>query len=137
MASWITIEKNNKLAYLGYVIYAGIIITCIITLFYPFIDQFFGLNINCIFQTITHLPCPTCGYSRAINNAFEGNLQVSFLYSPIWIVLIFYQVALILLSIKSIVLSKAYFISNKWIYIFIGLLILNWILKFIVGSDYY
>jgi hypothetical protein len=137
LASWITIERNNKLTYLGYILYVSIAVTCTITLFYPLIERLFRLNINCVFRTLTHLPCPTCGYSRAIANAIDGNFMMSIFFSPIWIILVLYQVTLIILSVKSIILSKAFFISNIWIILFSGLLLLNWILKFYIGSAYY
>ena len=137
LANRISIERNNRLAFWGYVLYASVIVTCTFTLFYPVIERFFGHNINCIFRTLTHLPCPTCGYSRAINRVLEGNLWISLLYNPIWIVLVIYQIFLIIISIRSIILSKALFIQDKWIFVFIGLLVINWILKFIIGTEYY
>ncbi len=36
----------------------------------------------CLFKTVTHLPCPSCGTTRAMVMLAEGNFRQSLMYNP-------------------------------------------------------
>jgi hypothetical protein len=134
---WFSIERNERLTFFGYVLYLLIIISCVITLLIPIIETQYEVNLSCLFRSVTGLPCLSCGYTRAITNVFKGNLLVSFLFNPFWIVLVLYQIIIILLSIKSIFVSRALLIENAWIKFFVIAMFVNWGLKFLIGEAYY
>ncbi|MBN1464092.1 MAG: DUF2752 domain-containing protein [Paludibacteraceae bacterium] len=137
LGNWFSIERNTRLTNFGYLTYFSICISCVFTLLYPFFESFFNIQLTCFFKDITGRPCPTCGYSRALINAFDGNLFNSFLFNPFWIVLVLYQLVLVFISLKSIFLSKAIIIYDSLIKMIVGILIINWILKFFIGENYY
>ncbi|MBN1989699.1 MAG: DUF2752 domain-containing protein [Bacteroidales bacterium] len=136
LTRWNVIEREERLTVFGYLLYTAIIGSCLLTLSYPFFDAING-SFSCIFHSITGIPCPTCGYTRALMNVFDGNLLESFFYSPLWVVFVFYQLALVFLSIKSIFLSKALLFKSLYVKLFIALLAVNWILKFIIGASFF
>ncbi len=44
---------------------------------------------TCMFKTITHLPCPSCGTTRAIVLLVNGNVEASLLVNPLGLFLAF------------------------------------------------
>lgn len=131
------LEQNNKLTKYGYFVYCLIILTCLVTLLYPLMEDYFNIHLKCIFYKITGVPCPTCGYSRAVQNFVSGNLKISILFNPLWIILIVYQIGLIIISIKSIIHKRVLFINTVMVYLFMGLMVLNWIIKLYIGNQFY
>lgn len=134
---WFVLERNGKLTSFGYLLFLLILFTCLSTLLYPFIENNYGISFSCLFHSITGKPCPTCGYTRAFKSVFVGDFRNSFLFNPFWIVLIFYQLSLIGYSIKSIWLSRYFLFKDVWVKIFVGLMLINWVLKFTIGENYY
>ena len=52
----------------------------------------FIFDVNCIFKSITSIPCPGCGLTRGFRSLFKGNLieaeQYNILTIPIFIFLL-------------------------------------------------
>ena len=136
-ASLFTIERNGRLSSSGYLVNFLIALSCIGTLVYPILDAGGILRLNCIFKSITGLPCPTCGYSTAIGCLLNGNIAHSFLHNPAWIFWIALQVGLVFIGIKSIVTGRQAVIPVKLIVALAIILVLTWIAKFIIGPEFY
>ena len=131
------IERNGRLTKTGYLINFLIALSCIGTLVYPILDAGGIVRFNCIFRSITGLPCPTCGYSSAIGCLLSGNIGHSFLHNPAWIFWLALQVGLVFIGIKSMITGRQAIIPHRLIAALSVILVLSWAAKFIIGSDYY
>lgn len=54
-------------------------------LFFVGLSLFYFLDIHCLFRTIFHVSCPTCGMTRAWMAVLEGNLQQAFEYHSLFL----------------------------------------------------
>jgi hypothetical protein len=133
----LVIERDHRLTLFGYLLYSAIFLTCMVTLFYPLFDVLFQGHIQCLFQTLTGHPCPTCGYSRALSSASQGNWSRAFFYNPLWMVFMLYLTVLAILSVKAIWQSRSFAIKAVWIKLFVGALLVNWVMKLVIGVGYY
>jgi hypothetical protein len=131
------IERDGRLSITGYIINFLIALSCLGTLVYPLLDSGGVLSFNCIFKSITRLPCPTCGYSTALGCLLEGNPGQSFLHNPGWILWVALQVLLVYIGIRSVVLGRQAVIPGRLIIPIIVLILLTWASKFIIGPQYY
>ncbi|NVN96229.1 MAG: DUF2752 domain-containing protein [Bacteroidetes bacterium] len=92
----------------------------------------------CIIKTITNIPCPSCGSTRAVLSFLNGDILASLYWNPIGIILI----AIMLISpfwiLFDVIIKKSsllifynrteFFLRKKWVVISAILLILaNWI----------
>jgi len=90
-----------------------------------------------LFKTITGLPCPSTGCIRSINAYLSGNFLEGFLWNPmslVFLVLLAWSLATIgyrVFKREPICLDGR--LSAAWIFA----LGLAWILKFMLGSDYW
>lgn len=50
-------------------------------LFYSQVTKGTGLSV-CLFKRIYHIPCPTCGSTRAVIEVFQGHLKEAFMLNP-------------------------------------------------------
>ncbi|MFC2098240.1 DUF2752 domain-containing protein [Bacteroidota bacterium] len=137
MDRFFAIERNGRLSTTGYLINLLIAFSCIGTLVYPIFDAGGIVRIDCIFKSITGLPCPTCGYSTAIGCLLSGNIAHSFLHNPAWIFWLGLQVVLVFIGIKSLITGKQALISLKLIIGLAVILMLTWVAKFIIGPEFY
>lgn len=107
---------------------------------YPFIPKHskeaFFLD-GCIFKSVTHLPCPGCGYDRAMNEIIRNNWSEALHYHALFPFLVLLSVIFLITGIKSIVSGKLFSFSKTTIYSIVGLVILSWIMKFVMGPAYY
>ncbi len=98
-------------------------------------DNEFGV---CIFKSITTIPCPSCGSTRAILEFLKGNFLGSLYWNPIGFVLItimfgspiwvFYDILTKKSSLFNFYNHTELFLKRKWIVIPAILLVLaNWI----------
>ena len=86
----------------------------------------------CLFHLLTGLYCPGCGGTRAVKYLLHGQILKSIQYHP----LIFYTAAVIAVGVTSHYLAiflnrsslkmKNY---DRYVYIGIGLIAVNWVLK--------
>ena len=92
----------------------------------------------CLFRTITDIPCPACGSTRAMLELLHGNFGIAFSYNPIsYIQLIFLVVAPALLLYdyarkrQTLFNTYNYLISQierpRNAIVLISLIIINWI----------
>jgi hypothetical protein len=133
----LVLERGNRLTIFGNLLYTAIFITCFITLFYPFFDGLFQGHFQCVFQTLTGHPCPTCGYTRALSAALQGNIFEAFLFNPLWMVYMLYLTVLAILSLKAIWQSKGFVLKAIWIKLFVAAILINWVVKLVIGGAYY
>ncbi len=131
------IERNGQLTFTGYLVNVLILITCIGTLIYPQLSRYGAIHFDCIFKQITGLPCPSCGYSAAIESVFQHHLSQSFLHNPGWLIWIAFQLLLIFIGIKSLVNGRQTIIGRRLLPVLIILILLIWTAKFIIGPEYY
>lgn len=45
---------------------------------------FTGSGTMCYFKTITGLPCPGCGLTRAFISLYKGSIKDAFMFHPLW-----------------------------------------------------
>lgn len=45
------------------------------------------LNGFCMLRTLTGIPCPGCGMTRAVLSALRGDFRAAFAYHPLWVTL--------------------------------------------------
>jgi hypothetical protein len=38
----------------------------------------------CLFKTVTGIPCPFCGLTRAFTHSIHGDFQKAFVFHPLW-----------------------------------------------------
>ena len=129
--------NQHKLSIKGYILYSIIGITCIVSLINPLLGLHEDLGLKCIFKHLTHYPCPTCGFSRAVQYSIRGDFKTGILYSPLWILLVVYHLYLIVISTRALVTSRQVLINKRILLVIIISLTLSWILKFVIGETYY
>ena len=93
----------------------------------------------CLFKTVTHIPCPSCGTTRAIVLLVNGQIKNSFMTNPFGILAALALVIIPLWIILDITrnkesflkyykLAEQFIIKNKWVSITaITIVLLNWI----------
>ncbi|MCL5029672.1 MAG: DUF2752 domain-containing protein [Bacteroidetes bacterium] len=93
----------------------------------------------CLFKTVTHIPCPSCGTTRALVLLVNGQIQKSILTNPFGMLAALALVIIPLWIILDIIRNKESFlkyyklteqiiIKNKWISITaVTIVLLNWI----------
>ena len=137
LAKQLAIEKNGRLTFSGYLINALILVSCLGTLVYPLLSHQGTIHFDCIFKEVTGLPCPSCGYSTAIISVFQKDLQHAFLHNPGWIIWIAFQLILVFIGMKSLIMGKQAVLGNGLLYLLIILIVLIWAGKFLIGPEYY
>lgn len=93
----------------------------------------------CLFRTITHLPCPSCGTTRAISDLLHGDLRASLLTNPFGMIDMLALLILPLWSLGDLIRRKeslyccyrrweSYIIGRRWLVsAAVVLVALNWI----------
>lgn len=97
-----------------------------------FLTSFFRQGFPCLFELLTGYYCPGCGGTRAAKFLLHGEIGKSFQYHP----LVLYMAVVAVVEIGSYVLSRALkkpelFVEryDKFLYIGIGIVAVNWIFK--------
>lgn len=92
---------------------------------------------GCIFKSATHLPCPGCGYSRAINEITLGHWSEALRFNMMLPFLIGLALLFAYFGFMAVLKGKLTSLSKKTTYAILALVIVSWILKFIMGPDFY
>ncbi len=137
LAKQLAIEQNGRLTFSGYLINALILVTCLGTLVYPLLSHQGTIHFDCIFKEVTGLPCPSCGYSTALIYAFQKDLRHAFLHNPGWSIWIAFQLIMVFIGLKSLILGRQAIIGQRLLYLLIVLIVLIWVGKFLIGPEYY
>jgi hypothetical protein len=137
LAKQLAIEQNGRLTFSGYLINALILATCLGTLAYPLLSHQGTIHFDCIFKEVTGLPCPSCGYSTALIYAFQKDLQHAFFHNPGWPIWIAFQLIMVFIGLKSLILGRQAIIGQRLMYLLILLIVLIWAGKFLIGPEYY
>ena len=58
-----------------------------VLVFFALFPDLTPFHTRCLFRTVTGIPCPGCGLSRATEALFHGDLLASLWYNPLGIVL--------------------------------------------------
>lgn len=98
-------------------------------------DRFLKDRAACAFKSVTGLPCPGCGGTRAFVSLFRGEFFRSFIYNPtVWYAVLAYAHFMALffyrLHIKKNIISKPIH-TSYYAYGLVCVIILQWILKLI------
>lgn len=99
-------------------------------LFNPSSHSFF---VPCPFKYLTGYHCPGCGSQRAIHQMLHGNLVSAFRLNPLLTLslpLIFFGLGTIAWNfIYDTNLRVKLFYSNRFIYVYFGIVLVYWILR--------
>ncbi|MFC0875706.1 DUF2752 domain-containing protein [Saccharicrinis sp. FJH2] len=118
----------------------AMMLSALFYLYYPFLPQHSKEVLyldGCLFKSVTHLPCPGCGYDRAMNQLAKNNWSEAFHYNALFPFLILLSLFILVAGIKITISGKLFSITKTTLYIIIGLVIASWIMKFIMGPLYY
>ena len=137
LARQLAIEQNGRLTFSGYLINALIVVSCLGTLAYPLLSQQGTVQFDCIFKSVTGLPCPSCGYSTAIICVWQKDLYHAFLNNPGWPIWIGFQLILVFIGLKSLIMGRQAVLGTGLLYLLIILIVMIWAGKFLIGPDYY
>ena len=97
---------------------------------------FLHISIPCFFKTITSIPCPGCGMTRAIKEIFQFHFDKAFFYNILSIPLFFYLLFFNCLLVYDILFKKnksLFFLkfTENHSFLFLFFLILSWFVNII------
>ena len=106
-----------------------------------------GINVlsikyPCIFNKVTHLCCPGCGGTRALRALLRGEILTSLYdYPPLLFGIVVYAIFMIRCTLYIFfgVRKSRDGAVVKYMYIFLGIMIIQWIVKLVaqIFFDYY
>lgn len=86
----------------------------------------------CMFHAMTGLYCPGCGGTRAVKALLRGKIWLSFCYHPLVPYLALVGVIFLVSYVLYLITGKERFrlyLENPWIYVGLGLIIVNFLIK--------
>jgi hypothetical protein len=116
--------EDKLLYYLG-------IFSIVIIIIYFILSKYFIIETNCFLKTNFNIYCPLCGGTRATILLFQGELLKSIYYNPIVIYTILLGSIFMIKNTIAIFFNKikVFSITNKYLYIFLIILTLNFLIK--------
>ena len=106
-----------------------------------------GINVlsikyPCVFNKVTHLCCPGCGGTRALRALLKGEILKSIYdYPPLLFGIVVYAIFMIRCTLYILfgIRKSRDGAVVKYLYIFLGLMIIQWIVKLVaqIGFGYY
>ncbi|MCR5356860.1 MAG: DUF2752 domain-containing protein [Lachnospiraceae bacterium] len=130
-------EYNKTFYEIGKWLLAAVIAAAVFVLIFG--DSLLTHVPECVFETATGLYCPGCGGTRAVIALFEGHPVKSFLYHPAvpyaFIVYCVFMIRMFLVKHFNVKSGKDGRI-NIFIYIGIGIIFVQWIVKLILLIHY-
>lgn len=118
----------------------AMMLSALFYLLYPFLPGSAKSTLfidKCLFKTATKLPCPGCGYDRAMNEAIHKNWNQAFHFHALFPFLVLLSVLLLIIGFKTALTGNFYTLPKALFYSIIALVLLSWVLKFILGPAYY
>lgn len=131
---------SEKQKIVNRVVGIAMLLTSLFYMSYPFISQHSKEAMyldGCIFKTVTNIPCPGCGYDRALNAAVQLNWHDAFHYHALFPFLIALSLFFVVIGIKMAFSGKMFTVSKTALYTILALVIISWVLKFIIGPAWY
>ena len=126
-------SRGDRIAFrIGWGIAAVGVVVLILYHTVPAVRENFGLPYRCAFREVTGLYCPGCGMTRAVKALLEGQLWRSFLYHPallygaVWLAVFLASQTLGQLSRGKL---RVLHIRPVYVYILVGILLVQWIVK--------
>ena len=118
----------------------SILIIFLAGIFWLLFDFFFkDLNFTpCLFKNVKGYACPACGTTRAFDAFFHGKLMQSFIYNPLWVVILLLAILVLPAMFLDLVFGSQnlqvrikkfdnYFSKKPYLLLFFGILIVvNW-----------
>ena len=116
------------------------ILSALFYLLYPLIpgSAKSSLYLNqCLFKSATGLPCPGCGYDRGLNLLLDGQIYEAFMHNLMLPFFIILPVIFIVVGVQIIYKGHLISVPKKYILVIVLFVAISWILKFVMGSEYY
>ena len=93
---------------------------------------------GCLFKTIFHIPCPSCGNTRAVRAVFHGQWLDALYYNPLGLLLAAMMVVVPIWIVADLLIGSSSFLKaylfvekklRKWPYALTGIaaILINWI----------
>ena len=103
-------------------------------------SRVFGWN-GCLIRYLFHIPCPSCGSTRAVQAAFHGEWLSALYYNPLGLLLVALMVVVPVWIIIDLLTGSSSFLRayrlveqqlQRWPYALTGILaiLINWIWNF-------
>ncbi len=103
-------------------------------------SRVFGWN-GCLIRYIFHIPCPSCGSTRAVHATFHGEFLTALYYNPLGLLLAMLMVVIPLWIVVDLLMGSSSFLQayrlmekklQRWPYALVGILaiVVNWIWNF-------
>lgn len=137
---FISISKNVRFRLRDRLIYTAVLCFCLGGLIFPLLPASTQTTVNhpgCAFKLITAHPCPSCGYSRSVQHAIQGELHEAFLFNPFTPFYAWLMLSMTVLAALSLLKRQHFNFSKPMLIIIFGIIIVSWIVKFIIGVPYY
>lgn len=137
---FITISKNTRFRRRDQLMYALVVFFSLGGLIFPLIPFKPSSTIQhpgCAFKALTTLPCPSCGYTRSLGLLSEGAWHESFLFNPFTIFYVALMLSMASLGILSFTKQRHFNFSKTSTLVIIGVLLISWVAKFVIGPQYY
>lgn len=96
---------------------------------------FTGSGTICYFKTITGLPCPGCGLTRAFISLYKGNMLEAFVYHPLWLLVLL--VAFVIFFKKHFSISYKLYNSNFFWVLVVLIFILCYTIRMMLLFPFY
>lgn len=96
-------------------------------------------NINqilppCIFYTVTHLPCPGCGMTRAVNAFFSMDFFSSLFFNPVALYLVLFFAVYMISHTLELLFPRIRGLKLRIGYVYFGIILLlgQWVIKILI-----
>lgn len=117
---------------------AWIFIMASIIILFPFIfllkKYFYFIIPPCSFKEITHIPCPTCGFTRMLFFILDFRLKEAFLIQPFFFILFLMVIIWVAIGLFSYILFGRFFfiyINKKFEKVFLWGMIFLFVVNYI------
>ncbi|MCZ6792679.1 MAG: DUF2752 domain-containing protein [Planctomycetota bacterium] len=121
--------------------HVGIPLSFLVMVAYPLLDRAYGggtwPRLPCVFKSWTGLPCPTCGYTRSVQQIVDGNLLESLRFHPLGLGLLIFYGFLSARCVVGLLKNRPYVLPGRAAVCLAALLLLAWIGKLCWMEEYW